>query len=56
MPTKNYSLLVSGTVELRIQVEADSLTEAEARACSKWTSLLGGHTETVKVLEYHNVT
>ena len=54
--TKNYSLLVSGTVELRVQVEADSLTEAEARACSKWTSLLGGHTETVKVLEYHNVT
>ena len=53
MPTKNYSLLVSGTVELRVQVEASSLTEAEARAYSRWTNLLGGSIDTVKLLEFH---
>ena len=51
--TKNYSLLVSGTVELRVQVEASSLTEAEARAYSRWTNLLGGNIDTVKILEFH---
>lgn len=46
-----FSLLISGTVERRVQVRASSLAEAEARGASEWAALVGGHVGTAEVLE-----
>lgn len=55
MNTKQYSILVMGTVERRVIVSGASLAEAEANAYSEWSALTGGHIGTAESVEAHEV-
>ena len=55
MDTKQYSILVMGTVERRVIVSGASLAEAEANAYSEWSALTGGHIGTAESVEAHEV-
>lgn len=47
---KKYAVLVVGEVTRSLSVIADSEEEAQAEACSEWSRMVGGDSDTAKVL------
>jgi len=47
---KKYAVLITGEVTRSLSVTADNEEEAQAEACSEWSRMVGGDSDTAKVL------